>query len=156
MRFANVHQRLLTVIRQALVGLCACVLIQVASVRVVAQQEEGTGLHAFFLHYLIVSNLKETDNSKWDTFKQFREASPKAANSLAEFWWSWGIRQCMPYLTDQITQVSKIPDQKLRDEAMKQVESTRDNCIEAFIFDRWNDINKSIETKFARFPKDNN
>jgi hypothetical protein len=92
-----------------------------------------------------------------DLLMKFAEASPKAANSLAQFWWSWGVRECFsqPFMTRLTTEAAKKTDKSERDIAEKQLQDEVDNCIEAFMFDRWKDINDSVANKFREFPKDN-
>jgi len=118
-------------------------------------QERPPGLHAFFLHYTIVSHLKERDDKRVSRLMKFREASPRASTSLAQFWWAWALRSCAGYLDTRIETISKIRDSSERERLVKQLEDDRNHCVEAFIFDRWSDINESIENKFAAFPKDN-
>jgi hypothetical protein len=83
------------------------------------------------------------------------KASPVAANSLADFWWSWAMRDCFPYLSLQIERFAKLTDKVKIKEQTAILDHSRDSCVQTFIFEHWADVNQSIANKFANFPHDN-
>jgi len=112
------------------------------------------GLHKFYLHYLIVKNMKENDDQHAKVAEAFLQSSPKAAYSLGEFWWDWGLRDCYPYLHQYIEDASRGASKADQKKFGDQVEDLRDRCIQAFIFEHWDDINTSLANMVVNFPTD--
>src|SRR5215813_10732409 len=77
---------------------------------VLADENKQVNLHRFYVLMAEVQNLKDKSDSQFKLAIEFVKASPNAANSFAEFWWSWGLRDCMPSLQQRIEFVSRLTD----------------------------------------------
>jgi hypothetical protein len=121
-----------------------------------AQEAEDSGLHQFYLSYGIIHAMKEeTEGPGFKNLMAFSETSPKAADALVKFWWAWAIRDCWPYMKEKIDRVASIKvdsEQKIQREDLVR---ERDYCVESFIYENWDEINKSVVFKAQNFPTDN-
>jgi hypothetical protein len=116
---------------------------------------EQPNMHRFYLEHAIVDSLKETSDQYSKVAGAFLQSAPKAAYSLGEFWWDWAVRDCSAYLHQYGADLAKSSVGKDQKKMLEMGERARDHCVEAFIFEHWDDINTSIANKAKNFPKDN-
>jgi len=138
------------IIIAALVGVLVSVFIGPGLVA--AEKSKSPSLHKLFLHHAIVGYMKEADGKSNKQLLAFFDENPRAAYSLAEFWWKWAVRDCDEWFERRVDREFKKKSDFKKVRARLEDEHT--NCIEAFIFQRWNDINASFHNKRMVFGKD--
>lgn len=122
------------------------------STAAVAEESKGQdGVPKFYLAYAVVHEMKESNRTP--LLFQFHEKNSKAAKSLAEFWWVWGVRECEPDIA-AYSKIQKLADGKYSDKAQNKINDYAMSCVESFIFDRWGDVQESIKNKMSNFSKE--
>ncbi len=130
-----------------------CLLIVAVLGGATTANAQEPGLHYFFLLHAVVSNLKKDGDESNAQVLDFYGENPKAAYHLAEFWWKWALRDCRESINETIAlAVKAYPSDK--EAAEKKIKEERNNCVTAFIFERWHDINDSFANKRTFFARD--
>lgn len=123
-----------------------------------AANGEVPGLHKMHLIIGIVANMKESGSSKktFDALMNYTNRAPISADSLMRFWWRWALRECREPISEIIDrEVKRANGKVIADDSKKRIEEERDNCVEAFIFDRWEKVSETIMNRSQNFERDN-
>lgn len=110
------------------------------------------GLHRFFLDYAIVKHSLRNDQGVFEELMALNRLDPRAANFLADFWWSKSRRECSAFANEVAERyarrgTSTMPEAE-KDRLVKQAREEIDQCRYGVYYDHWDEINRMIMQRY--------